>query len=106
MAPTDKKKSSTDNQSGVTPTSPYRRGHPNPTQKHTMTHTYIDFVLEVTSQYKHPNNADGWRFGQAVYNRLNQLRPDIAKQITGTPLDPYYKNAVTTETWEFIHKNW
>lgn len=68
--------------------------------------TYIDFVINTTKMYNHPNNAEGWRLGQAVYNRLHEIRPDIANKIVGTPLDPYYKNSVTTETWEFIHQNW
>jgi hypothetical protein len=67
---------------------------------------YIDFVLKATSTYNKPNNPDGYRFGQGVYNLLNQTRPDIANKLVGTPLDPYYKTSVTTETWEFIHKNW
>lgn len=67
---------------------------------------YIDFVIDVTSKYNNPTNADGWRLGQAVFNRLAQVRPDIANKLRGTLLDPFYKNSVSTETWEFIHKNW
>lgn len=65
---------------------------------------YIDFVLDATRYYD-ANKAD-YRFGQAVYNRLVQVRPDIANKLVGTELDPYYKTSVTTNVWEFIHSNW
>jgi hypothetical protein len=65
---------------------------------------YIDFVLEST-RYYNSNRAD-YRFGQAVYNKLNEIRPDIANKIIGTQLDPYYKTSVETNVWEFIRKNW
>lgn len=65
---------------------------------------YITFVLEATKYYD-SNKAD-YRLGQAVYNRLNEVRPDIAKKLMGTDLDPYYEKAVTVPTWEFIHQNW
>lgn len=66
--------------------------------------TYIDFVLSATTYYE-KNKAD-YRFGQAVYNKLNEVRPDIASKLVGTDLDPYYKRAVVDQVWEFIHKNW
>lgn len=65
---------------------------------------YIDFVIESTKYYS--KNRPDYRLGQAVYNKLVEVRPDVAKKLLGTDLDPYYKNSVTTDVWEFIHKNW
>lgn len=67
---------------------------------------YLDFVIEATRTYNKPDNPADYRLGQYVYNKLAEVRPDIATKLCGTPLDPYYRNSVPTETWEFIHRNW
>lgn len=67
---------------------------------------YIDFVTEATRTYNKPGNPADYRLGQYVYNKLVEIRPDIATKLCGTLLDPFYKTSVTTDTWEFIHKNW
>jgi len=66
--------------------------------------TYGQFVL--ASLAYHRAVCDEQRFGQAVYNCLVQNRPDIASLLTGTPLDPFYRDFVTEEVWEFIESKW
>jgi len=34
----------------------------------------------------------GFRYGEAWYNAINWLYPDIAEQIINTEYDPYYNN--------------
>jgi hypothetical protein len=46
------------------------------------------------------NNHD-WRAGQAAFNVLHDLRPDLADEIRGTRLDPFYRDAVGDEFWGF-----
>jgi hypothetical protein len=33
-----------------------------------------------------------WRRGQAAYNALHELRPDLARRINGSEVDPYYRD--------------
>lgn len=35
-----------------------------------------------------------WRAGQAVFNRLVFVRPDLAEAIRATPLDPFYRDSI------------
>ncbi len=32
----------------------------------------------------------GWRYGQALFNLLTDVRPDLAEEIRGTDKDPFY----------------
>lgn len=66
--------------------------------------TYTEFVINVTTHFgTHRHNI---RFGQAVYNCLATARPEIASQLIDTPLDPFHKNKVGEEVWEFIRERW
>ena len=63
--------------------------------EHTMTfQEYMQRVDEYVSDYP------DWRFGQALYNVLGLVRPDLAHELTGSPLDPFYKNP--TEVMPFF----
>ena len=66
--------------------------------------TYGQFVLACLEY--HRQGADDQRLGQAVYNFLSLVRPDIASQIRGTPLDPFYRDTLTDEVWEYIESKW
>lgn len=66
--------------------------------------TYTDFLIKTTNYYG--ANRHDLRFGQAVYNALDVVRPDIATKLRGTRLDPFHKEAVSDEVWQFIKSNW
>ena len=66
--------------------------------------TFHDFIIKATNYYR--QNQPDYRFGQAVFNYLAQVRPDISEQIRGTNLDPFHKTHVKDEVWTFIHKAW
>ena len=34
----------------------------------------------------------GWREGQAAFNALHEVDPDLANEIRGTRLDPFYRD--------------
>jgi hypothetical protein len=34
------------------------------------------------------------RYGQAAYNALHEFRPELAREIVGTTLDPFYNDDV------------
>lgn len=46
------------------------------------------------------------RYGQHYFNVLNAVRPDLAKKIRATRLDPFYKENVPSEVEEFISRSW
>lgn len=42
--------------------------------------------LIVENAFKHPS----WRYGQNVFNSMYRLVGDLAEEVRGTELDPYY----------------
>ena len=65
---------------------------------------YIEFLSNSTDYFE--RNMESQRLGQAVSNFLAMVRPDIASELIGTTLDPYYEDYVSAEVWEFIHQKW
>jgi hypothetical protein len=65
---------------------------------------YIEFLSNSTDYFE--RNRESQRLGQAVSNFLAMVRPDIASELIGTILDPYYEDSVPVEVWEFIHQKW
>lgn len=64
-----------------------------------------DFLRSTTT-----NIPAEWRIGQAMFNGLLQVRPDLAEKVRGTDKDPFY--AVTrqddrvTAFEQFARENW
>jgi hypothetical protein len=50
------------------------------------------------------------RYGQAMFNHLRQVRPDLAERVRGTDKDPFYVSALTDPRWDrfvaFIENEW
>lgn len=46
------------------------------------------------------NNVD-LRYGQALFNVLLERNPDLAEQVRGTELDPFYWEANASQTLDF-----
>lgn len=67
--------------------------------------TYGQFVLACL-EYHRSSQGASQRLGQVVYNILSVVRPDVASQVRGTPLDPFYRDFVTDDVWEFIESKW
>lgn len=61
------------------------------------------FYMEATKLMKKHN----WRYGQAIFNLLCDVRPDVAESIRGTDLDPFYINGEKDDParWERITVN-
>lgn len=66
----------------------------------------FDFYLAV---HRRTENTEE-RLGQATFNHLWALRPELASAIQGTRLDPFYVDDVNEPRWsEFItwlEANW
>lgn len=69
----------------------------------TATLTVDEFIVIVGRIYQ---ENPSWRYGQAFFNCLNSIRPQLAETIRGTRLDPFHKDEVNNETWKFIISNW
>lgn len=65
--------------------------------------TFNDFVVLTARDFE---ITSGSRFGQFVFNKLSEYRPEIASLICGTSLDPFYQNKVSTQTWRCIAEQW
>lgn len=50
------------------------------------------------------------RYGQAAFNHLVRVRPDLAEQVRATPKDPFYITDTKSQRWEsflaFLTENW
>lgn len=49
---------------------------------------------------------DSQRHGQWAFNVLTFERSDLASQLTGGPLDPWYSDAVLPEFYKWVERNW
>lgn len=65
-----------------------------------------EFYAQVA--VRHANRSE--RFGQAFFNELDLVRPDLADRIHLTDLDPYYVSFDDNEFWDsltqWIWVNW
>lgn len=43
-----------------------------------------------------------WRAGQALFNAIDLVRPDLADQIRGTDLDPFHSHAKIAATCAWL----
>lgn len=46
------------------------------------------------------------RVGQIYFNRLYDVRPDVANRLRGSKIDPFFKNYVTDTVKQFVKDNW
>lgn len=46
------------------------------------------------------------RLGQAYFNVLDDVRPDLADQIRATQLDPFYNDGLFRAFLEWVQANW
>ena len=53
-----------------------------------------------------------WRYGQSAMNTLQVVRPELAKQVVGTDLDPFYIEDINRDLYrwrkyvDFVKENW
>ena len=61
--------------------------------------------LKLISQLAEPSSKQ-WRRGQAYFNVLHDVRPDLAKQIQSTALDPFYNDARLPQFCAWLSQHW
>lgn len=64
--------------------------------------TFEEFNKETAKRY---HTVGDERYGQAFFNVLYQVRPEIADEIRGTSLDPFY-TGLSAETYLFVQERW
>jgi len=68
---------------------------------------FHDFQNTVMSEYSSWRKIDStMRLGQVCFNLLTVFNPKIANEIRATPLDPFYKDYVSQDTWEYLQERW
>lgn len=55
--------------------------------------TFEDYIAAVT---RYMNAHPSQRFGQALFNVLDQTHPQIASLVHGTDLDPFYEDTMNS----------
>lgn len=65
------------------------------------------FVERVSRTHK---ANPGMRFGQVLFNELEEIRPVLATELRGSPVDPYYSSDTdsvrNTVALEWLKENW
>ncbi len=64
---------------------------------------YEEFLVVVD---KYEKAVSDWRSGQAYFNILTSVRPQLAEMIRGTIHDPYHKDSVSEQTHQYIKSKW
>ena len=65
--------------------------------------SYDDFCMKVAANQA---IARSWRSGQAAFNTLHEVRPDLSERVRGTGLDPFYRDERLKEFYDFVEANW
>lgn len=61
---------------------------------------YDDAVARAA--HEHPD----WRPGQAAFNVLRDMRPDLAYRVAGSELDPFHRDAALEEFRQWLSRHW
>lgn len=66
--------------------------------------TFDEFCEEAFQVYK---DAQGtYRLGQAYFNALYDYRPDLARKVQGTVIDPFHVDDILDEFLDFVQEAW
>ena len=63
--------------------------------------TFNDFIVHG-SQYR----PAGHRAGQAQFNLLVKVRPDLAEMVRGSDFDPFHRDERLPEFYGFLARHW
>lgn len=66
------------------------------------------YWTDVATRANRKGNAE--RYGQAAFNYLAEVRPDLSERVRGTYLDPFYASSVADNRFinfmGFLRENW
>lgn len=68
--------------------------------------TLQQFYLDIDAHAR----TRKWRYGQAAFNYLQNIRPDLADAVRGSNMDPFYVQQFPDDRWErfvaYLESNW
>jgi hypothetical protein len=67
--------------------------------------TFSDFVSAI-SEYDNKRKPAHWRTGQAAFNLLNVVRPDLADMVRGNDFDPFHNDNNLPLFYDFVMRHW
>ena len=62
------------------------------------------FLADVSEA--HRAAAPGLRYGQTFFNLLYAERPDLANELRGSPMDPFYFDGTRPGLLDWVERNW
>jgi hypothetical protein len=65
----------------------------------------FDEFVQAWQQYQILNQGK-FRQGQSLYNFLHMVRPELAKAIVDSEMDPFYKDSNINRCLDFLMQNW
>lgn len=65
--------------------------------------TYEEYTAEVAAKL---SEYPYWRRGQAAFNVLYRVRPDLGETIHTGKLDPFHRDDRLPEFYEWVEENW
>lgn len=69
--------------------------------------TFQHYLDSANRFYVSFGGADGYqRYGQALMNFLHIVCPKASEDITGTDVDPFYKDELVPEFFNYLSDHW
>lgn len=77
--------------------------------------TFDDFATQVNTNWSTAKSdgiagdrlsGRGLRYGQVFFNTLSTEHPLLAEDIRSTHRDPFHKDEVTAEIWDYCSEKW
>lgn len=62
---------------------------------------FLQTIPEIARYYE-------WRYGQALFNALTKIRPQLAEKVRGTTIDPFYRDHadIAPELFSLLQGEW
>lgn len=69
-----------------------------------MPTTFYEFCQITVAERLEQHPAE--RIGQAAFNALHAIRPDLSERIRGGEADPFHNDQRLTIFYKFLQENW
>lgn len=68
--------------------------------------TFTEFVVAAADVADADKPRGGQRVGQAVFNLLDKVRPDLALMVNNSDYDPFFDDSRLPLFYDFLFRNW
>lgn len=72
----------------------------------TIVETFSEFVSAAADVADADKHRGGLRVGQAAYNLLDRVRPDLALLLNGSDFDPFHDDSRLPLFYDFVMRKW